>query len=91
MDSLRDKIWRNLLDKEIQLRYESALPDAFPMPKREYLYPTFDQETWDKLVESYVESLEVLKTQAIKEAENPKKRDPPWFRKNLTTGLLEEV
>ena len=54
MDSLRDKIWRNLLDKEIQLKYESALPDAFPMPKREYLYPGFDQETWNQLVKSYV-------------------------------------
>ncbi len=91
MDSLRDKIWSTLLDKEIQLKYESALPDAFPMPKREYLYPKFDEETWDQLVRSYVESLEVLKTQAIREAENPKKRDPPWFRKNLTTSLLEEV
>src|SRR6266508_1466094 len=90
LDSLRDWIWRTLLDKEIQLKYESALPDAFPMPKQEYLYPKFDEETWDQLVKSYVEALEVLKIQATIEAENPKKHDPPWFRKNSTPGLIEE-
>ena len=89
MDSLRDKIWRNLLDKEIQLKYESALPDAFPMPKREYLYPGFDQETWDQLVKSYVEALEILKEQAIKEAQIPKKEESPWIRKSSSSGLFE--
>lgn len=76
--------------KEIQLRYESALPDAFPMPKREYLHP-IDEETWNVLVKAYVESLEMLREQAVKEAASPKKREPPWMRKNPDTGLFEYV
>jgi hypothetical protein len=91
LDSLRDRIWRSLLEKEIQQKYDSALPDALPMPKRQYLYPKFDQQTWDQLVKSYVEALEVLRGQAVEEAESPPKRDPPWFRKNSTTGLIEEI
>jgi hypothetical protein len=55
LDSLRDHIWKNLLEKEIQLKYESAMPDAFRMPDRESLYPVFDVETWDVLVKAYVE------------------------------------
>jgi hypothetical protein len=89
MDSLRDQIWKNLLERGIQVKYESALPDAFPMPKHEYLYPVLDVETWDALVKAYVESLERLRDQAVKEAANPKKRDPPWMRKNSSSGLFE--
>jgi hypothetical protein len=89
LDSLRDEIWRKLLEKEVQSKYESALPDAFPMPKQEYLYPVFDAETWDALVKTYVESLEKLRDQAVKEAANPKKREPPWMRKNSSSGLFE--
>ncbi len=87
MDSFRDRIWRNLLDKEIQLKYESVLPDAFPMPKREYLFPTFDEETWNQLVKSYMEALEILKEQAVKEAQTPKKEESPWMRKSSSSGL----
>jgi hypothetical protein len=89
LDSLRDKIWRNLLDKEIQLKYESAMPDAFPMPKRHYLHPVFDVETWDALVKAYVESLDTLRDQAVKEAAIPKKREPPWLTKNSSSGFFE--
>ena len=59
------------------------------MPKREYLYPGFDQETWDQLVKSYVEALEILKEQAIKEAQIPKKEESPWMRKSSSSGLFE--
>lgn len=89
LDSLRDKILRNLADKQVQLKYRLALPDNFPMPKKEFLHPKFDVETWDTLVKAYIESLEILKTQAISEIENPKEPVAPWMRKNPSTGLFE--
>ena len=91
LDSLRDKILSILLERNIQLKYRMVLPDAFPMPKPEYLHPTFDKATWDQLVAAYLEALESLREQAVKEAENPPKRDPPWYRKNSDTGLIETV
>ena len=80
-----------LLDRNIQLKFRTVLPDAFPMPKPEFLYPNFDKATWDQLVTAYVDALEELRIQAVKEAENPPKRDPPWYRKKSDTGLIETV
>ncbi len=74
----------------VQLKYESALPDAFPMPKREYLFPEVDTATWDQLVKAYVEALDGLKDQALKE-KTPRKEEPPWMRKNSSSGLFENV
>ncbi len=75
----------------VQLKYESALPDAFPMPKREYLFPEVDTATWDQMVKAYVEALEGLKDQVLKEEKIPKKQEPPWMRKNSSSGLFETV
>jgi len=51
--------------------------------------PRVHQETWDQLVKSYVEALEILKEQAVKEAQIPKKEEPPWMRKSSSSGLFE--
>jgi hypothetical protein len=34
-------------------------------------------------------SLELLRKQAVKEAQSPKKREPPLMRKNSSSGLFE--
>jgi hypothetical protein len=93
MDSLRDEIWQILLmkDGKIQMRYESAGPDAFPMPKKEYLHPDFDQEVWDTLVKAYAAALEVLRGQMIYDLVNPLPKEKPMMRKNPDTGLFEYV
>ncbi len=74
-----------------QLRYESAMPDAFPMPKKEYLYPEFDPEVWDTLVKAYAAALEVLRGQMIYDLVNPLPKEKPMMRKNPDTGLFEYV
>ena len=93
MDSLRDEVWRNLHLKGLktQIKYDSAMPDAFPMPKKEFLYPNFDQETWNDLVKAYITSLEVLRGQMIYDLVNPLPKEEPWMRKNPDTGMFETV
>jgi hypothetical protein len=48
--ALPDLVWRILLQKGVQDRYETWLSDAMPKPKKEYLVPVFDQETWDHMM-----------------------------------------
>ncbi len=93
MDSFRDEVWRNLLLKseKVQVKYESALPDALPMPKKEFLFPNFDQETWNELVSAYITSLKVLRGQMIYDLVNPLPKLEPWMRKNQDTGLFDTV
>ena len=93
MDSFRDEVWRNLHLKgdKVQMKYDSPLPDALPMPKKEFLFPNFDQETWNDLVKAYVTSLEVLRGQMIYDLVNPLPKPEPWMRKNPDTGLFETV
>jgi len=43
--ALPDLVWRILLQKGVQDRYETWMSDAMPKPKKEYLVPVFDQET----------------------------------------------
>ena len=93
MDSFRDEVWKNLhaMGHNVQLKYEPSMPDAFPMPKKEYLFPNFDHETWNDLVRAYVTSLEVLRGQMIFDLVNPLPKESPWMRKNPDTGLFENV
>ncbi len=77
MEALSDIAWGILLDKRIQEKYETWLSDAMPKPKREYLVPVFDQETWDQLMQAIREAAEVWKAQVIKEAQKPEER--PWL------------
>jgi hypothetical protein len=93
MDSFRDEVWKILMamGAKIQMKYDSILPDAFPVPKKEYLFPNCDKETWDDLIRVYVTALEVLRGQVIFELVNPLPKTPPWMRKNPDTGLFENV
>ena len=93
MDSFREEVWKILMAKgaTTQMKYDSVLPNAFPMPRKEYLSPNFDKETWDVLVQAYVTALEVLRGQMIFEIVNPLPKTSPWMRKNPDTGLIENV
>jgi hypothetical protein len=42
-----------------------------PKPKKEFLVPVFDQETWDEMLRAIQEAAEIWKSQVIKEAQNP--------------------
>ncbi len=59
------------MKKGIQDRYETYLSNA--MPKKEYLVPVFDQETWDAMIQAILEAAEIWKSQVIKQA---KEREP---------------
>jgi len=69
MESIADLAWRILLKKGIQDRYETYLSDAMPKPKKEYLFPVFDQETWDEMLPAIQEAAEIWKSQVIKQAQ----------------------
>jgi len=56
-----------ILQKGVQDRYETWLSDAMPRPKKEYLVPVFDQETWDHMMQAIKEALEIWKKQVIEE------------------------
>jgi len=66
--ALPDIVWRILLQRGVQDRYETWLSDAMPKPKKEYLVPVFDQETWDHMMQAIKEALEIWKKQVIEEA-----------------------
>jgi len=38
-----------------------------PRPKKEYLVPVFDRETWDHMMQAIKEALEIWKKQVIEE------------------------
>src|SRR2546422_4925340 len=69
--ALPDLVWRILLQKGVQDRYETWLSDAMPKPKKEFLFPVFDQETWDHMMQAIKEALEIWKKQVIEEAMKP--------------------
>jgi len=74
LESIADLAWGILLKKGIQDRYETYLSDAMPKPKKEFLVPVFDQETWDEMLHAIQEAAEIWKAQIIKEAQNPEPR-----------------
>jgi hypothetical protein len=69
--ALPDLVWRILLQKGVQDRYETWLSDAMPKPIKQYLVPVFDQETWDHMMQAIKEALEIWKDQVIKNALEP--------------------
>ena len=73
-----------ILQKGVQDRYETWLSDAMPRPKKEYLVPVFDQETWDHMMQAIKEALEIWKKQVIEEAlipePGPMMRRSEWDR-----------
>ncbi len=71
MESIPDLAWGILLKKGIQDRYETYLSDAMPKPKKEYLFPVFDQETWDSMIQAILEAAEIWKAGVIKLAQEP--------------------
>jgi hypothetical protein len=71
LESIADLAWRILLKKGIQDRYETYLSDAMPKPKKEFLVPVFDQETWNEMLQAIQEAAEIWKSQVIKEAQKP--------------------
>jgi hypothetical protein len=71
VQSIADLAWGILLKKGIQDRFETYLSDAMPKPKTEYLFPVFDQETWDAMIQAILEAAEVWKSGVIKLAKEP--------------------
>lgn len=71
LESIPDLAWKILLKKGIQHRYETYLSDAMPKPKKQYVYPVFDQETWDALIQAILEAAEIWKAGIIKLAQEP--------------------
>src|SRR5260370_41195625 len=66
LESIPDLAWGILLRKGIQDRYETYLSDAMPKPKKQYLFPVFDQETWDAMIQAILEATEIWKAGAIR-------------------------
>jgi hypothetical protein len=54
------------LKKGIQDRFETYQSDAMPKPKKKYLVPAVDKETWDALIKSILEAMEIWKAAVIK-------------------------
>ncbi len=77
MEALPDLVWRILLEKGVQLKYETWNTDAMPKPKREFL---LEKEAWDQLVQAILEAMEVLKVQAVKDTQPS--YEGPWIRKS---------
>src|SRR5713226_3431270 len=71
LESIPDLAWGILLKKGIQDRYETYLSDAMPKPKKQYLFPVFDQETWDAMIQAILEAVEIWKSAVIKLAQEP--------------------
>jgi hypothetical protein len=71
LESIPDLAWRILLKKGIQDRYETYLSDAMPKPKKQYLYPVFDQVTWDAMIQAILEAAEIWKAGVVKLAQEP--------------------
>lgn len=71
LESIPDLAWGILLKKGIQDRYETYLSDAMPKPKKEYLVPVFDHETWDSFIQAILEAAEIWKAGVIKLAKEP--------------------
>jgi hypothetical protein len=80
LESIPDLAWGVLLKKGIQHRYENYLSDAMPKPKKEYLVPVFDQETWDAMIQAILEAAEIWKAGVIKLAQEPE--PGPGLRKS---------
>ena len=59
------------MKKGIQDRYETYLSDAMPKPKKKYLVPVFDQETWDAMIQAILDAAEIWKSGVIKLAHEP--------------------
>jgi len=76
LEALRDVVWRILKGKGIDHKYVPATQDGMPMPKRSYLVPFFDQVTWDQMTKAIAEAQEILKAQAVKEAQSGKEIIP---------------
>src|SRR5205809_7846257 len=49
-----------LPQKRVQDRYKPWLSDAMPKPKKQYLVPVSDKETWDHMMLAIKEALETL-------------------------------
>jgi len=75
LESIPDLAWGILLKKGIQHRYETYLSDAMPKPKKKYLVPVFDQETWYAMIQAVLEAAEIWKAGVIKLAKEPS-QDP---------------
>jgi hypothetical protein len=71
LESIPDLAWGILLKKGIQDRYETYLSDAMPKPKKQYLFPVFDQGTWDAMIHAILEAAEIWKASVIKLAQEP--------------------
>jgi hypothetical protein len=71
LESIADLAWGILLKKGIQDRFETYLSDAMPKPKKQYLYPVFDQGTWDSMIQAILEAAEIWKVGVIRLAKEP--------------------
>jgi len=71
LESIPDLAWGILLKKGIQDRFETYLSDAMPKPKKKYLFPVFDKETWDAMIQAILEAAEIWKAGVIKLAKEP--------------------
>jgi hypothetical protein len=71
LESIADLAWGILLQKGIQDRYETYLSDAMPKPKKQYLIPVFDKESWDAMIQAILEAAEIWRAGIMKPAQEP--------------------